>query len=296
MEDGILERLASVTGALGGGARPAGRAGRGAVGGALDRVLDFLLPCRCLACEAIEPGSMRLGLCSRCRRLVKPIGCDGSGACALCGCPLGLRFDRGAAEAVADSARCLPCRNRGSPLDRLWAGWSYESPLDRTIHGLKFGGLPYLGVHLGWELGPRLPARPAVDALVPIPLHWRRAWRRGYNQAQEIARGIAGRRGWPIWKALVRPRATRPQTGLELARRRRNLRGAFRPARRWRPRLQGRRLLVVDDVYTTGATARAAARALKSAGAAWVGVAAGARTPDRSERQPAPGRPAFETD
>ncbi|MFQ5525519.1 MAG: ComF family protein [Thermoanaerobaculia bacterium] len=252
----------------------------------LGSLTDALIPCRCLNCEEIEPGSMPLGLCTACRRRLEPIGPAERVACEICGTPL---FGREPDRRSGDGSRCLPCRRRRSPVDRLYAGWSYRPPLDDVVLALKFRSLPYLGVHLGWELGGKLPPGLAIDALVPVPLHWRRAWRRGYNQAHEIARGLSRRRRWRIAQMLRRRKATRPQSGLDRGPRRGNLRAAFEVRRGRREAVRGRRLLLTDDVYTTGATAEAAARALKSAGASWVGVAVAARTPDSTER-PASGQ------
>jgi ComF family protein len=113
-----------------------------------------------------------------------------------------------------------------------------------------------------------------VDALVPVPLHWRRRWRRGYNQSEAIAHGLAARLGLPCRPSwLRRTRATPMQTSQTFAGRRENVRGAFAASRP----LAGRTVLLVDDVMTTGATASEAARALRAAGAGRVVVAVLAR-------------------
>jgi ComF family protein len=108
------------------------------------------------------------------------------------------------------------------------------------------------------------------DALVPIPIHAVRRRERGYNQAEAIALGLAPFCGKPVWpKALLRKRATRSQTRLSKGERGRNLEGAFAAATE---RVKGKRLLLVDDVFTTGATTEACAAALLAAGAAEVAV------------------------
>ena len=114
------------------------------------------------------------------------------------------------------------------------------------------------------------------DVTVPVPLHWRKRWRRGYNQAAAIARGVAGATGIPCrtdW--LVRTRATPTQTGRSPSARWDNVRGAFRVRRG--AAVRGVRVLLVDDVLTTGATCDAAAAALREAGAAQVVAAVVAR-------------------
>ncbi len=240
-------------------------------------LMDILVPCRCLHCFEIEPGAMHLGLCSRCRLrlepLTSPLTSPRGRACDLCGVTLET-------PRTGDTLRCIPCMQRRSPLDRLFCAWRYQEPLDAVIHGLKFQDLTYLGAQLASELDSRLPRNLEIDAVVPVPLHWRRSWKRGYNQAAEIARPLARRRGWRLEEALVRRRSTPPQSGLDRALRLRNLRRGFAT----RPRPNGfeseeKRLLLIDDVYTTGATLEAAALALRSAGAAWVGAAVAGRTP-----------------
>lgn len=120
------------------------------------------------------------------------------------------------------------------------------------------------------EEAPGLLPLTDWDALVPVPLHWLRRWRRGFNQAEVLARAVGRRHGLPVLRrALRRVRATPPQQGGPEARRT-NVREAF--AVTVPVRVEGRRLLLVDDVFTTGATANACAGALLRAGAAEVGV------------------------
>ncbi|MCP4202188.1 MAG: ComF family protein [bacterium] len=239
-----------------------------------NRLMDVLVPCRCLHCHDTEPGAMPLGLCTGCRGRLEPLPSPSRGACDLCGRVLHV-------PKASTTLRCVPCMTRRSPLDRLYCAWRYEEPLNAVIQGLKFHDLSYLGRHLARELDAILPRDLKVDAVVPLPLHWRRAWTRGYNQAAEIARPLARHRGWLLEEMLVRRRATQPQSGLDRAGRKHNLRRAF-VARRRRRRFRGsgKRLLLVDDVYTTGATLEAAARVLRAEGARWVGAAVACRTPD----------------
>jgi ComF family protein len=117
----------------------------------------------------------------------------------------------------------------------------------------------------------RLPG-PKPTLVVPVPLHWWRRWERGYNQSAAIARGIAEQLRLPLQsRALVRTRPTPPQTTRTPTERRENVRGAFRVGRF--ARVRGERVLLVDDVLTTGATADAAAASLVAGGAAQVTVA-----------------------
>lgn len=112
-----------------------------------------------------------------------------------------------------------------------------------------------------------------ADCLVPVPLHWTRLWRRRFNQAALLGRGIGRIAGLPCETAiLARVKATRSQVGLSRAARATNLQGAFRVPASAKPRLDGRRVLLVDDVTTTGSTANAASRALLRGGARSVDV------------------------
>jgi ComF family protein len=229
-----------------------------------DRLLHALLPAPCLGCGTPLPAprsaaAPTLGLCQACRSRLRPLP---SGGCAICGRPL-------QAAGLPPGWPCQACRDEKPSFDRLLAVWSYEEPLTAVIRALKFRRLDYLGRHLGEVLAGRFAADlERIDLVVPVPLHWRRRFLRGYNQAERIARPLASRLGLPLAPLLRRARATPPQSLLGKAARVANLRRAFRvpdPAR-----LRGRHLLLVDDVATTGATLEAAAAVLRAAGAAAV--------------------------
>jgi len=114
-------------------------------------------------------------------------------------------------------------------------------------------------------LASALPREQSFDLIVPMPLYWRKRWRRGFNQAGLLAREISRRTHTPVRNALRRVKDTAAQAGLTNAKRRQNVSGAFR-AKRSAP-LAGQRVLLIDDVLTTGATAASCARALRKAGA-----------------------------
>jgi ComF family protein len=155
--------------------------------------------------------------------------------------------------------------------------------LRELIHLLKYGKMKPLAGPLGRLLARALPLDQAFDAVVGVPLHWRRRFERGFNQAALLAEQIARSRNIPALRPVQRVRATLSQTGLSNAKRRRNVAGAFR-ARAGRP-LEGLRILLVDDVMTTGATGSACASALKRAGAKSVTLLTVARV-DRRSTQP----------
>jgi ComF family protein len=176
-------------------------------------------------------------------------------------------------------SRCARCRRRPLALDSARAAGDYEGALREIIHAFKYDGRRSLATPLAAFMrkagGDVLNG---ADAIVPVPMHPARRLHRGFNQAADLARAL----DCPVVDALWRSRATRPQTGLTAAARRRNVRRAFRLSplltRRFRSRyIRGHILVLVDDVRTTGATLDACARVLKQAGAAEVRALTAAR-------------------
>ena len=226
-----------------------------AVGGAI----DFALPPRCPRCPALvaEPHHFCPDCWSEVAFLV--------GGCETCGQPL----------EGTDAKLCAVCLAKPPVIDRTRAAVAYDAIARDLALKLKYGrrvGLArtmarYMAAHrTDWD----------EPLLVPVPLHWRRLWWRGFNQAGLLAREL-GR----VWRvpvdplALVRTRATRPLKGMDPAARRQAVKGAF--AVREPLRIKDRTVLLVDDVLTSGATAEACAKALKKAGAARVELISWAR-------------------
>ncbi|HEV2448644.1 MAG TPA: ComF family protein, partial [Candidatus Sulfopaludibacter sp.] len=164
--------------------------------------------------------------------------------------------------------------------DAAYCYGSYEGVLRELIHLFKYGRVKTLAEPLGGMLAAALPRDERFDAVTAVPLHWRRRWQRGFNQSELLARVVARRTGIAAVSALRRIRATEAQAGLSNAGRRRNVAAAF-GARRRAGALAGRRILLIDDVMTTGSTAAACARALKRAGAARVALLTVARVDRR---------------
>lgn len=151
---------------------------------------------------------------------------------------------------------------------------AYEFPVDAAIKALKFRRRLWYGAALAGLLQATVRELPGdIDAVLPVPLHWRRQWGRGFNQAREIARPVARQLGAPLIGGVRRLRATRPQSGLSAAERLRNVRGAFVATGVCR----ARHVLIVDDVITTGATIRQLARVVIESGAETVSALAVAR-------------------
>lgn len=178
-----------------------------------------------------------------------------------------------------ESGRCALCRLGLQGFDAVYSYGSYEGTLRELVHLFKYSGMRPLSRTFGRFLTQALPRETSFDVIVPMPLHWLKQWQRGFNQADLLAREIGKKWGVPVRNVIRRKRATSPQAGLTNAKRRANVRGAFKIAR---GDLQGRRVLLVDDVVTTGATASACARVLKRAGAAHVALLALARTDRRA--------------
>jgi ComF family protein len=165
--------------------------------------------------------------------------------------------------------RCALCRSSLRGFDAAYCFGSYEGTLRELVHLYKYGRIQTLSRPLGELLAAALPLDERIDAVTPVPLHWRKQWQRGFNQAELLARGMARRRGVPVVRALRRVRSTQTQAGLSNTARRRNVAAAFQ-CRRGAQTLAGRRVLLIDDVMTTGSTAAACARVLKRAGVARV--------------------------
>jgi len=150
------------------------------------------------------------------------------------------------------------------------------------IHLYKYGRIRTLARPLAELLRAALPRDEHWDVVAAVPLHWLRKWRRGFNQSELLARQVARSTGVPLVSALRRVRATPAQAGLSHTGRRRNVATAFRSRRP--ASLEGRSILLIDDVLTTGSTAAACARALKKGGASRVLVLTVARADRRSDR------------
>jgi ComF family protein len=221
-------------------------------------------------------GYTRVPVCAVC--LNEPVAHSAEFFCAQCKTPFQNRFP------LDLEGRCALCRAGARAFDAAYCFGFYEGALRELIHLLKYDRMKPLAKPLGDFLARALPLDEAFDAVAAVPLHWRRRFERGFNQSALLAKQIAKKRRIPVVPAVRRVRATRSQTGLSNAKRRQNVSGAFR-ARGGR-RLDGLRVLLVDDVMTTGATGSACASALKRAGARSVTFLTVARV-DRRFAQPA---------
>lgn len=212
--------------------------------------LDLLFPPRCVSCE--RQGAF---LCERCVRELTPA--------------LGPRCPR-CWQPGSDLDLCLDCQLAPPAFDGLRAAFVYQGPARRLIHALKYRGLTAAAIPAAALLAPAVRRwQLEVDLIVPVPLARLRQRLRGYNQAEALARALGRQLDLPVQtRALVRTRSAGSQTRAPDAEmRRRNVTGAFACLG---DAVAGRRVLLVDDVATTGATLSESARALKDAGAAVV--------------------------
>lgn len=234
------------------------------------RAADLLFPWACLGCE-------RDGREPVCLECLARVAWSSGAACLRCGIP----FPSGPARPCG---RCLerpPRFDRARAIVRYVVRAEGDDPVGRAVRAFKYGRRRGIGGFLARLLAERCPYAPGEhDVLVPVPLDLARLRERGFNQALILARGLARSTASRVEpRALERVRATRSQVELDETARRANLRGAIRVRR---PEgIRGRRVLLVDDVLTTGATADACADALRRSGAAAVDVLAVARAPLR---------------
>jgi len=239
----------------------------------------------CAVCSALLDEPLSGCVCGSCWRSVRPITAP---VCDRCGDPLPRQAKSLIVnpESLANvQSICEVCRGGCSAVSRARAIGEYDGVLREIIHALKYAGRLSLAKPLAAHMrlrGSELLAY--VDCLVPVPLHWRREYQRGFNQAREIAQHL----GPPVVDALRRCRATRAQIELAAGRRRANVAGAFRRRNGWLrdPAIQGRNVLLVDDVSTTGATLEACARVLKESGASAVFALTAARVVTRQRYGP----------
>lgn len=221
-------------------------------------VLDVLFPPTCIACR--EPVRDSGSLCANCWSNVAFL--EGA-MCECCGLPFELDPGPG--------TLCAACHARKPSFDKARSVMRYDEGSKASILALKHADRLDLVPPLSrWLARTGRALLDEADLIVPVPLHAMRLWRRRYNQSAEIARRLGVMAGKPVdLEALYRKRATPSQGTMTSAKaRRRNMQGAF--AVRPDAGLKGRKILLIDDVLTTGATVEACARALKRAGASHV--------------------------
>jgi ComF family protein len=236
----------------------------------LNAVVAAVIAPSCAACGDPLETPAHSAVCAHCWAAIRPLTPP---FCRVCGDPV----------TTTNMERCPRCCRRRSTITWGRAVGEYDGTLRSILHALKYDRRTSLAPALSALM--RTHGQAALidaDLVVPVPLHWRRQWQRGFNQATELARGL----GLPLVRALRRRKHTRSQTDLPADERQANVRDAFvvrRPER-----LRGACVVVVDDVSTTGATLEACANALIRAGVREVRALTAARVVTRqpSERRP----------
>lgn len=231
----------------------------------------FLFPDDCRLCGRPLPGFSAVPVCEECLQPPAPLVSEF--ACARCRTPfLNPR-------PLNDQGLCRLCAAGVTAFEGAWSCGAYDGRLRDLIHLFKYGRMLPLGRVFGAMMIRAYPRDQLFEVIVPVPSHWRRRLWRGFDQAEVLARELCRRTGIPMVRALRRTRHTAAQAGLTRRQRRLNIRGCFEAAAP--ETIGGRRVLLIDDVLTTGATVNAASAALKAAGAAHTGVFTLARA-DRS--------------
>ena len=240
------------------------RGGGGALRAGLGGLVDLLFPRLCPVCRN-APLAESQPFCPGCTERIEPLP---PGRCSRCALPF---------VAVAGSTHlCADCLRHEPPFGRVHAAGLYAGSLKQALQLFKYSGAIELDRTLARLLCAMLPPLSGDEILLPVPLHPQRLRHRGYNQSLLLARAMACILQIPLERTLLeRVVATPSQQGLDARQRMSNLHGAFRCRRR----LQGERMLLVDDVMTTGATLAACSYALLDAGAGSVDGAVVGRAP-----------------
>ena len=220
-------------------------------------VWELLFPRKCILCGTVlQKGSY--GVCAGCRSKLPVIR---EPRCLHCGKPIGsIRQEY-----------CPDCTGRTSSLDGGIALWEYTDSMRQVMADFKYGGCKSDAVFFADELVAYHRKRVQswnIQAIVPVPLHWRKRWFRGYNQAESLACALGRKLSIPVYTELLkRVRYTEPQKGLNSRQRHRNLQRAFGASEDAKDQIKDcLTVLLVDDIYTTGATVEACADVLRSLG------------------------------
>lgn len=232
----------------------------------------MVLPDECRICRQPLSNLSRIPVCPACLSQTRPL--EAEFFCRQCRTPFVDAYP------LDEHDLCTVCRENRANFDAAYSYGSYDGTLRDLIHLYKYARVESLSLPLSRLMAGALPRDERFDMVLAMPMHWFKRWRRGFNQAELLAAPIARRLGIPLCRNLRRRRAGKAQAGLDFADRMTNLKDAFSVDRP--EQVAGRRILLVDDVLTTGATLRSAAAVLKLAGARRVCALALARADGRN--------------
>jgi ComF family protein len=236
---------------------------------------NLVFPDECRICEQPLNNLSRIPVCPPCLSLPEPLHAEFF--CRACRTPFVDSYP------LDEHDLCTICRESQVNFDAAYSFGSYDGPLRQLIHLFKYAKVESLAAPLSRFLFQAMPLEQHFDLAIAMPMHWRKRWERGFNQAELLAKPLAKRCGLKMSTALRRKRYTKAQAGLTETQRRENLKGSF--SVRSTEQIAGKRILLVDDVFTTGATLRSAAGALKDAGASHVTALTLARVDRRNFHQ-----------
>lgn len=234
-------------------------------------LLSLVFPDNCRICSINLVHLSRIPVCPAC--LAKPVPMQAEYFCRCCGAAFLSPYP------LDENGQCGLCRRGVTGFDAAYSFGAYEDELRSLIHVFKYGKVQTLAGPLGKLLRQALPRDQRFDLIVPMPMHWRKRWQRGFNQASLLAGEVSRFTGVPTQSPVSRVHQRTAQAGLTNAKRRANVVGAFRVSNPGR--VSGKRILLIDDVMTTGASASACANALKRAGAQYIALLTVARVDRR---------------
>ncbi len=234
------------------------------------RLFQQIFPADCAICQEPLQNISRIPVCPSCLDAPQPLVAEH--ACQQCQTAFLNDFP------LRPDGICPLCRTGETYFDRVYSYGSYDQSLARLLHLFKYGRIKTLAEPLARMMVRGLPSQEQFDLVVPMPLHWKKQLLRGFNQSELLSREIGPRLGVPVIPALKRIRSTDVQAGLTLSQRRKNVQGAFQVSD---TNIQGKKILLIDDVLTTGATVSAAAKVLRKQGTARITVLTLARVDRR---------------